>query len=91
MVKQTKSTKKNEIDIDTKAAAQALKVLLASGYVDKKKLYIENFVRGIFFSLGSVLGATVVVALLLWILSVFNTAPIIGHYIQSIQDSISTR
>jgi len=65
MIKQKKATKKNEIDIDTKAAAQALKVLLASGYVNKKKLYIENFVRGIFFSLGSVLGATVVVALLL--------------------------
>jgi len=91
MIKQKKATKKNEIDIDTKAAAQALKVLLASGYVNKKKLYIENFVRGIFFSLGSVLGATVVVALLLWVLSVFNTAPIIGHFIQSIQDAINTR
>lgn len=91
MSKAKKEKKKSGPDLDTKAASQALKKLLAAGYIDKKKLYIENFVRGIFFSLGSVLGATVVVALLLWILSAFDTAPIIGNFIQSIQDSINTR
>ncbi len=91
MSKIKKSKKSSEPDIDTKAASQALKILLASGYIDKKRLYIENFVRGIFFSLGSVLGATLVVALLLWVLSVFDTAPVIGHFIQSVQDSINAR
>jgi len=83
-----KDTKK---EFDAKEAARALEVLLAAGYVDKKKLYIANFIRGIFFSLGSVLGATLVVALLLWVLSVFDTAPVIGHFIQSVQDSINAR
>lgn len=32
-------------------------------------VYKFNFVRGIFFGLGSVLGATIVVALLIWLLS----------------------
>ena len=39
-----KNTKK---EFDTKEAARALEVLLAAGYVDKKKLYIANFIRGI--------------------------------------------
>ena len=85
-----KSNKKSE-DFNPKEAARALEVLLAAGYDDKKKLYIANFIRGIFFSLGSVLGTTLVVALLLWVLSVFDTAPVIGHFIQSVQDSINAR
>lgn len=78
-------------DFDTKVAAQALEKLLVAGYVDKKKLYVQNFLRGIFFSLGSIVGATVVIALILWILSVFDSAPIVGNFIRSVQDSINSR
>lgn len=77
--------------IDTKAAVQALEYLLAAGYVNKKRLYIENFLRGIFFSFGSILGATVLIALLLWLLSLFDTAPFVGDIIKNIQDSIKSR
>lgn len=75
--------------IDTKAAAAALQYLLASGYVNRRQLYLQNFIRGIFFSVGSILGATVVIALILWILSLFDSAPIIGHIIKAIQDVIN--
>jgi hypothetical protein len=34
------------------------------------QIYKMNFVRGIFFGLGSVLGGTIVVAILIWILTV---------------------
>ena len=33
------------------------------------EIYKMNFLRGIFFGLGSVLGGTIVVALIIWILS----------------------
>lgn len=83
-----KSLEKN--GIDTKAAVQALEYLLAAGYVSRKRLYIENFIRGIMFSVGSIIGATVVVGLIVWILSAFDTAPVIGHFIKSIQQSINS-
>lgn len=83
-----KSPEKN--DIDTKAAVQALEYLLAAGYVSRKRLYVENFIRGIMFSVGSIIGATVVVGLIVWILSAFDTAPVIGHFIKSIQQSINS-
>lgn len=76
-------------DIDEKAAVQALEYLLAAGYVSKKRLYIENFIRGVFFSVGSILGATIVVALLLWILSLFNNVPFIGEIVRNAQNTIN--
>lgn len=84
-------TKKSQPDIDEKAAIQALEYLLAAGYVSRKRLYIENFVRGIFFSVGSVLGAAIVVTLLLWLLSLFNDVPFIGEIVRNIQRTINTR
>lgn len=76
-------------DVDEKAAVQALEYLLAAGYVSKKRLYIENFVRGIFFSVGSIIGATLIVGLLLWILSLFNNVPFIGEIVRNAQNTIN--
>jgi hypothetical protein len=37
----------------------------------RKQVYWMNFIRGIFFGFGSVLGGTILVALLIWLLSAF--------------------
>jgi hypothetical protein len=37
---------------------------------------------------GSVIGATVVIALLLWVLSLFDTFPFIGPVIENAKESI---
>lgn len=49
------------------------------------QIYKMNFVRGIFFGLGSVLGGTIVVALLVWILGAFvNIYPPLGDFVNGI-------
>jgi len=78
-------------DIDTQAAIEALEYLFAAGYVNKKRLYFANFMRGIFFSVGSILGATVVIALLLWILSLFGNIPLIGDFMRSLESTINAK
>lgn len=50
----------------------------------RTQVYLMNFVRGLFFGLGSVLGGTVVVALIVWILSFFVDFPGIGHGIENL-------
>lgn len=91
-VKNNKTTKKKqELPVDTKAAVQALEYLLAAGYVNKKRLYVENFLRGIFFSAGSIIGAAVVVTLLLWILSLFDGLPFIRDISQAVESTIESR
>lgn len=52
------------------------------------QIYKMNFVRGIFFGLGSVLGGTVVIALLAWILSFFVQIPGIGQPIENVKQTI---
>lgn len=53
-----------------------------------KGFYKTAFLRGIATGFGGVVGATVVVALLLWVLSFFDSIPIIGGFVDSIQSTI---
>ena len=68
--------------------SKAVEILFATGFISKKKLYWENFVRGLTFSVGSIIGATVGIALILWILSFFKTVPFIGPLVQHAQHTI---
>lgn len=42
------------------------------------------FVRGIFMGLGTAIGATLVVAVLLWVFAIFGTFPIIGDFFRAL-------
>lgn len=55
---------------------------------NRVQIYKMNFFRGIFFGLGSVLGGTVIVALIVWMLSFFVNIPGIGDQIQNVEHSI---
>lgn len=50
-------------------------------------VYKFNFVRGIFFGLGSVLGGTVVLALLVWLLTLTgNLIPGVADFVNQVVD-----
>lgn len=54
-------------------------------------VYKFNFFRGIFFGLGSVLGATVVVALIVWLLNLTgNLIPGIADFINQVVSVMQT-
>lgn len=57
-------------------------------YAHRYKVYWMNLIRGIWFGFGSVVGGTIVVALLLWALSFFNEMPFVGNYVQAVQNSV---
>lgn len=87
-----KKAKKHEPVVRTPdQLTKALEVLFASEYIDKRKLYFNNFVRGITFGAGGVIGATVVVGLLVWILSIFDTLPLIGPLFDDTKQTIEKR
>ncbi len=48
-----------------------------------------NFVAGIFRGLGALIGASMVIALLIWILALFADLPLIGEYAKQIKTTVS--
>lgn len=57
------------------------------------QIYRLNFVRGIFFGFGSVLGATILVALVVWILSSLaqvTAIPFLSDFFESLSESLSS-
>lgn len=89
---QKRKDKKNEEDAKIREnrdqIAKALEVLFAEGYIDRKKLYLENFIRGIVFSAGGIIGATLILALLIWFLSLFDSIPLIGPFFENARETV---
>ncbi|MCF6444450.1 DUF5665 domain-containing protein [Nereida sp. MMG025] len=52
------------------------------------RLLAFQFARGLFFGLGSVLGATVVVSVLVYLLSQIDFIPVLGDLAQQLIDQI---
>lgn len=57
-------------------------------YKRRVSVYKMNFVRGLFFGLGTFLGGTIVVAILVWALSLFVNIPGIGDEVQKAQSTL---
>lgn len=86
--KQKKKDTKDTLERNHDDIAKALEILFASKYIDKKKLYFQNFLRGIAFSIGGIIGATLVITLLVWILSLFDSTPLVGPLIENTRQTI---
>lgn len=70
------------------STARMVEILTRVDHISKKELYWQNFVRGMFVGAGSVLGATLLIALFLWLLSLFDTLPLLGPMIENVQQTI---
>jgi hypothetical protein len=86
MVKKNVENKTHEERMN--ARRTVIQELFNDLYDDRRNIYKMNFVRGIFFGLGSVLGATVVVAGIVWALSFFVDIPGIGDAVRNAQDTL---
>ncbi len=70
------------------AQRRLIEELFNDHYKYRWRIYQMNFFRGLFFGLGSVLGATIVVGLLIWLLSLFTNLPVVGNFLEQSQTSI---
>jgi hypothetical protein len=57
----------------------------------RKQVYVMNFFRGVFFGLGSVLGGTIVIAIIVTLLSLLTDIPGgVGDFIQYVVDTVQS-
>lgn len=82
-------SEKNLSRSEAKQAAQALEKLLNAKTISLPHLYLQNFLRGFFFSMGGIIGATVGIAILLWFLSLFQEVPLLGNFVQNVEQTIT--
>lgn len=68
-----------------------LEELFNDYYIRRKDVYKMNFFRGIFFGLGSALGGTIVVALIIWVLSFFVNLPLISEVLRQADNSFNNQ
>jgi len=92
MAEKKKSVVQNIKDDQLKNAPQAfLEDLYENYYSRRREIYMMNLFRGVFFGFGSVVGGTIVVALLLWILSALEFVPFVDGLVDGAQKSLEQR
>jgi len=78
-------------DDQIKYAPQAvLEDLFEDYYQRRRQIYWMNLIRGIFLGFGTVIGGTIMVALLLWILSVLHYVPFLDGITEAAQHTLQT-
>jgi hypothetical protein len=84
-----KVAQKVKKDNEAGARRALIEDLFYDFHSSRREVYTMNFVRGVFFGFGSVLGGTLVVALVIWILSLLADIPGgFGDFIQYVVDLV---
>ena len=82
---------KNRTREDYEELGRRLENIYLTGYISKKEMMKMSFLKGVVAGVGGALGATIVVALLIWILSLLDTVPFIGPVVENIEDTVKTQ
>ncbi len=80
---------KNEPKVDYEQIGKMVQNIYESGYIDRNTMYKMSFIKGILAGLGGVVGATLLVTILLWLLSVLHYVPFLNQITDNVQCSIS--
>lgn len=62
-----------------------------TGYLTAGRSFKMSFLKGVAQGFGGIIGATIVVALLLWLLSLLDTVPFAGGIVDNIKETIDNR
>lgn len=76
---------------DYERLGRIMESVFEGGYMSTSKVYKVNFLRGIFFGLGSVIGATIILTTLVWVLSFFTELPFVGEFAEAIRNSVDNQ
>ncbi len=61
-----------------------------SGYINRNQTYKMSLIKGLLSGLGGAIGATVILALLIWTLSLFDDIPLIGRIFDNLRGTIES-
>lgn len=89
MVKKIAHKVKSENELGARRAV--LEDLFYDFHSSRRQVYAMNFMRGVFFGVGSLIGGTLVVAIIVWTLSLLADIPGgVGDFIQYVVDIVQS-
>lgn len=80
-----KPSKEQKQKTDYEQLGRMLSNIYETGYIDRNQTYKMSFIKGALSGFGGVVGATVLVALFLWILSLFSDVGLVENIRQTLQ------
>lgn len=86
-----KIEKRVKEDNERGARHDLIEELFYDFHKSRKEVYKMNFIRGLFFGFGSVLGGTLLVAIAVWMISQFVDWPGIGDYFEQLRNTLESR
>lgn len=60
------------------------------GYINKKQALLFSFYKGIASGIGVFLGGTIVIGLLIWVLGLFGEVPLVGRFVENINQTLES-
>ena len=85
-----KKTKKPSKEVSAEQLGKMLQNIYETGYIDRNQFYKMSFIKGVVTGLGGVVGATIVVGLLVWLLSILNYTPL-RPLTERIEDTVKSQ
>ncbi len=76
---------------DYEELGRRLENIYLTGYISRGEMMKMSFLKGVATGFGGVIGATIVVALLLWILSLLDSIPFVGPIFETFEDTVKTK
>lgn len=87
-----KVTEKIARDNEIGARKNLIEELFYDFHRSRRQIYSMNFFRGLFFGFGSVLGATLLIAITVWLLGKFGDVfPPLADFINNLIDAMQRR
>lgn len=88
MAKTLKKPLKSKSPQEYEELGRAVESLLDSEFLARRQALKNRFLLGMAAGAGSVIGASVLIALLLWVLSIFGEVPLLGPVVDNIRDTV---
>jgi Domain of unknown function (DUF5665) len=85
-MKQQKQTAKELTDKDYEKLGRDMWMIYESNYRNRNRAYWFTFLKGIVYGLGIFLGGTIVVAIVLYVLNMFDSLTFIDKLLNAIND-----
>ena len=83
-----KEPRKEMTPADYERLGRAMEEVFQTGYASKKRLILMSLYRGIGYGLGIFIGGTIIVGLIAYTISQFETVPFLREIIEPIKNTI---